>query len=225
VTIDPEHPVSYELCGGTHMDHTGDIGTFLIISEGSAAAGIRRIEAVTGTGAYELIRARSMELRKTAQLLNAPMDEVFSKVVGLSDTLDDLRKELAGTRQDMAINEFKRKLDHVRKVKDVTVLSTAIQNADADLLRQLTDIFKQKAGSGVVVVGSVTNDRPMIICAVTDDLVKAGINAGAIVREAAAIMGGSGGGRPNMAQAGGKDAAKLGEALEAVYAIVERMIK
>ncbi|MEN6570477.1 MAG: alanine--tRNA ligase [Anaerolineaceae bacterium] len=225
VTIDPEHPVSYELCGGTHMDHTGDIGTFLIISEGSAAAGIRRIEAVTGTGAYEVIRARSMELRKTAQLLNAPMDDVFSKVVGLSDTLDDLRKELAGTRQDMAINEFKQKLDHVRKVKDVTVLSTAIQNADADLLRQLTDIFKQKAGSGVVVVGSVTNDRPMIICAVTDDLVKVGINAGSIVREAAEIMGGSGGGRPNMAQAGGKDAAKLGEALEAVYAIIERMIK
>ena len=225
VTIDPEHPVSYELCGGTHMDHTGDIGTFLIISEGSAAAGIRRIEAVTGEGAYAVIRSRSMELRKTAQLLNTPMEDVFSKVVALSDALDDARRELSSTRKEVAVSEFKQKLDQIRQVKGIPVLSVEVQNADADLLRQLTDLFKQKVNSGIVVVGSVTNDRPMIVCAVTDDLVKGGVNAGGIVRGAAMVMGGSGGGRPNLAQAGGKEASRLSEALDAVYGIVENMIK
>jgi alanyl-tRNA synthetase len=224
VTIDPGHPVSYELCGGTHLDHTGDIGTFLIVSEGSAAAGVRRIEAVTGTGAYEVIRTRSRELRKTAQLLNAPMDEVFIKVETLSEGADDLRKQLASARLEAAVADFKQQLNNVRRINGVAVLSAEVQNGDADLLRQLTDIFKQKVTSGIVAVGSVTNDRPMIVCAVTDDLVKRGANAGAIVREAAEIMGGSGGGRPNLAQAGGKIPSKLSAALDAVYGIVEKGI-
>lgn len=225
VTIDPENPVSYELCGGTHMDRTGDIGTFLIISEGSAAAGIRRIEAVTGRPAYELIQKRFAELRKSAQVLNAPVDDLYSRVVSLSDELEESRKVLASTRVEMAISEFRQKMDQGRKIGGVEILSTVVKNADADTLRQLTDLFKQKFSSGIVAVSSVVAERPMIVCAVTDDLVKKGIQAGAIVKEAASFIGGSGGGRPNMAQAGGKDSARLPEAMDQIYRIVEKLLQ
>ncbi len=224
ITIDPDEPFSYELCGGTHLDRTGDIGTFLILSEGSAAAGVRRIEAVTGLGAYEVIRKRSAELRKTAQLLNAPMDDVYPVALALADMADDLRKELAASRQDSALSEFRQKLDQTRLVNSVPVLSVVVKNADADTLRQMTDIFKQKYPSGIIAVGSVTSDRPMIICAVTDDLVKKGILAGNIVKEAAVVISGSGGGRPNLAQAGGKDATRLSEAMDQVLVIVQKLL-
>ncbi len=225
ITVDPEHPISYELCGGTHLDHTGEIGTFLILSEGSAAAGVRRIEAVTGAGAYEIIRHRNAELRKTAQLLNAPVDDIYPVAVALVDTTEDLRKELVTSRQQMALDEFRQKLGQVRQIGGIPVLSVVVKSADAETLRQMTDAFKQKYPSGIIAVGSVNGDRPMIVCAVTDDLVKKGFNAGNIVKEAAALIGGSGGGRPNLAQAGGKDPTRLAEAMDQVFAIVQKMAK
>jgi alanyl-tRNA synthetase len=225
VTIDPEAPISYELCGGTHVEQTGDIGTFLITSEGSAAAGIRRIEAVTGHNAYELIRERSRALKKAAHTLNVPAEEVPAKVVVLNDTLDDLRKEIKKLSQAGAADEFAQKLAGVKEVNGVAVLATTVKNADVDALRGMTDLFRQKFVSGVVVVGSAANERPMIICAVTDDLIKRGLNAGEIVRSAAGVMGGSGGGRPNLAQAGGKDPAKLSEAVDQAAAAIQKLLK
>ncbi len=224
VTVDPEQPISYELCGGTHVAQTGDIGTFIILSEGSAAAGIRRIEAVTGHRAYEVIRERNKTLKKTAHLMNVPVDEVPGKVMALQDNLEDARKEIGKLRQAGTADEFNQKLAAVPTVNGVPVLTAVLKSADVDTLRQMCDLFRQKFSSGIVALGSVVNEKPMIICAVTDDLVKRGLNAGEIVRTAAAVMGGSGGGRPNLAQAGGKDADKLSEAIDQVLPLVQKKL-
>ncbi len=225
ITIDEEHPISYELCGGTHVDNTGDIGTFIIISEGSAAAGIRRIEAVTGRGAYEVIRSRNRILHRAARLTNSSIDEVVTKINNLQDEVEALRNQITRTRQEWVRAEFEQELGKVSLVAGVPVLSVMLKEADVDSLRQMTDVFRQKNPSGVVAIGSVINDKPMIICSVTDDLVKRGLNAGDLVRQAAAIVGGSGGGRPVLAQAGGKDPAKLPDALASILELVRSKLE
>ncbi|PKN83992.1 MAG: alanine--tRNA ligase, partial [Chloroflexi bacterium HGW-Chloroflexi-7] len=221
VTIDAENPISYELCGGTHVENTGDIGTFLILSEGSAAAGVRRIEAVTGRAAYEVIRERNKTLRKSAKILTASLEEVPVKITALMDAHEDLRREMIGVKQQLVKTEFSKQLTGTKLIKNVPVLSILLNDADNDTLRSMTDAFREKFPSGVVALGSVVNDKPTIICAVTEDLVKRGLNAGDIVKAIAPIIGGSGGGRPVLAQAGGKDASKLSEALDQVAPFVE----
>jgi alanyl-tRNA synthetase len=225
VTINPGERISYELCGGTHVAQTGDIGTFIIVSEGSAAAGIRRIEAVTGHAAYELIHERNHALKKAAHLVNSPLIEVPGRVTLLQDSLEDARKEIGRLKSEIATDEFQKKLIHVPLVKEVHVLTSVLKNTDVETLRQMCDLFRQKYPSGVVVLGSVVNERPLIICAVTDDLIKRGLNAGNIVRAAAEVMGGSGGGRPNLAQAGGKLPEKLNEAMDKIVPIIEQTLK
>ena len=216
ITIDDEHPISYELCGGTHVENTGEIGSFIILSEGSTAAGIRRIEAVTGRGAYEVIRSRNRILHRAARLTNSSIEEVVSKINGLQDEVEALRLQVSRVRQEWVKTEFEKRLENIPLVAGVPVLSVLLKGADIESLRLMTDIFRQKHPSGVVAIGSVINDKPMIICAVTEDLVKRGLNAGEFVRQAAAVVGGSGGGRPVLAQAGGKDAEKLPDALATI---------
>ncbi|HNR01213.1 MAG TPA: alanine--tRNA ligase [Anaerolineaceae bacterium] len=225
VTIDEETPISYELCGGTHVDDTGDIGTFLIINEGSAAAGIRRIEAVTGRGAYEVIQARNKILRRAARLTNSSMEDVVAKINTLQDEIESLHLELTRVRQEWVKAEFEEKFATIQFIADIPVLSVFLKGADIESMRQMTDIFRQKHPSGIVAIGSVINDKPMIICAVTEDLVKRGINAGEIARHAAGIVGGSGGGRPVMAQAGGKDPARLPEALSSIIELLKQKLQ
>lgn len=225
VTIDEETPISYELCGGTHVEDTGDIGTFLIINEGSAAAGIRRIEAVTGRGAYEVIQARNKILRRAARLTNSSMEDVVAKINTLQDEIESLHLELTRVRQEWVKAEFEEKFATIQFIADIPVLSVFLKGADIESMRQMTDIFRQKHPSGIVAIGSVINDKPMIICAVTEDLVKRGINAGEIARHAAGIVGGSGGGRPVMAQAGGKDPARLPEALSSIIELLKQKLQ
>ncbi len=221
VAIGEQEPVSYELCGGTHLSETADIGLFLIVSESSAAAGVRRIEAVTGRAAYELVQRRFRTLKQTAGLLASALDDVPHKVEQLQNELEDTRKHLAQQREEMAAADFARQLDNVPEVAGVPVLAVLAPNANADTLRALTDRFRQRCPSGVVVVASAPDNRPVIIGAVTEDLVKRGLNAGELVKRVAAVVGGGGGGRPTLAQAGGKDAAKLPEALEQVAEYVK----
>lgn len=206
-------PVSYELCGGTHLSQTADIGLFLIVSESSASAGVRRIEAVTGRWAYDLVQKRFRTLKHAAALLTSAPDEVPHKVEQLHEELDAARKRLAQQRQEMAGVEFTRMLEDVPQVAGVPVLSALLPEADADTLRAMTDRFRQRYPSGVIVVASAPDNRPVIIAAVTDDLVKRGLNAGDLVKAVAQVVGGGGGGRPTLAQAGGKDAVHLPEAL------------
>lgn len=218
-------PVSYELCGGTHLSQTADIGLFLIISESSAAAGVRRIEAVTGRGAYEVVQKRFRALKQSSMMLTSPMEEVPQKIRQLGEELEQARKRIAQQRIELAATEFVRSLENVPTVSGVPVLTALIPNADADTLREMTDRFRQSYPSGVAVVASAPENRPVIIAAVSEDLVKRGINAGDLVKAAAAVVGGGGGGRPTLAQAGGKDASRLSEALDKVPALVKEKLK
>ncbi|MHC1784568.1 MAG: alanine--tRNA ligase [Anaerolineaceae bacterium] len=221
ISIGDEQRISYELCGGTHVDETADIGTFIITSEGSAAAGIRRIEAVTGRKAYELIQKRFRLLKQAASSLETALDETPEKIDHLLQEADTLRKEINRYKQEQAGSEFTRLLDQVKIVKGIPVLAAVLSSADGDTLRAMTDRFREKYPSGVVVLGSVSKEQPILVAVVTDDLVKKGLHAGEIVKQAAVKIGGSGGGRPNLAQAGGKDASKLSEALDTVVPYVK----
>jgi alanyl-tRNA synthetase len=226
ISIGDDLPFSYELCGGTHVDETGDIGVFLITSEGSAAAGIRRIEAVTGRGAYELIQQRMSALQRSAELLAVPLDDLPSKAQDLLDELDQSRKQIIALRRELTTNEFLRLLDHVQIVKGAPVLAVNLADADADTLRLMTDRYRQRYSSGVVVLSSVTSDgRPVLIASVTEDLVKRGLHAGELVKFLAQPLGGSGGGRPTLAQAGGKDASHLEEVLARTAGWVEEHLQ
>ncbi|MEN6523836.1 MAG: alanine--tRNA ligase [Anaerolineaceae bacterium] len=225
VTIPEEQEnFSYELCGGTHVTATNDIGLFLIISEGSAAAGIRRIEAVTGRVAYDVARNRMGTLQHAAQLLDTKVDDVPERIAHILDNLDEQKKENAQLQQELALISFNEKLDKIQTIGDVHVLSLNIKHANADILRQMTDRFRDKVASGVVVLGTVQDGRPMIIAAVTEDLVKRGINANELVKAIAPTIGGSGGGRPNMAQAGGKDPSHMDDALQLVYEFLSKKL-
>ncbi|NMB87853.1 MAG: alanine--tRNA ligase, partial [Chloroflexi bacterium] len=224
ITIGGAESISYELCGGTHVNETGDIGSFIITSEGSAAAGIRRIEAVTGRGAYDLIQRRLRMLKQSAGMLNTAVEEVPQKVQSVLDELDHARKQIARQRQELVAAEFVRLLADVPQVQGIPVLAATIANADGDSLRQMTDRFRDQYPSGVVVLGSVNEGRPVLIASVTDDLVQRGIHAGALVKRVAQVIGGSGGGRPNLAQAGGKDGAKLPAAIAMVGSILEEQL-
>ncbi|MGB8252949.1 MAG: alanine--tRNA ligase, partial [Anaerolineaceae bacterium] len=221
VTIGDEQGISYELCGGTHVDETGVIGLFLITSEGSTAAGVRRIEAVTGKRAYAIIQARLKTLKETARELSVPVDEVGRAVRSLVDGAAETHKQIGALRQKQAAEAFESKLTGVKDVNGIRLLSAVIPDADADTLRAVTDRFRQVHPSGVCVVGSVVEGKPVIIASVSEDLVKKGIHAGNLVKQIATLIDGSGGGKPTLAQAGGRNPAGLEKAL----AMVEELIK
>ncbi|MDD5468599.1 MAG: alanine--tRNA ligase, partial [Anaerolineales bacterium] len=226
ITIGDEQVISNELCGGTHVDETGDIGIFLITSEGSVAAGIRRIEAVTGRAAYALAHKRIRTLEQAAELLSATPNQVVEKTQALLAELNQARKEAASLRQKGVAEEFERQLQGVVQVTGVTLLAARLPEANADALRNMADVFRQRyPKSAVAVLASVTAGRPMLVATVTDDMVKRGLHAGELVKHVAQPLGGGGGGKPTLAQAGGKDASRLDEALASVPAWIEARLK
>ena len=217
ISIGGDQPFSYELCGGTHVSETGDIGVCLITGEGSVAAGIRRIEAVTGRKAYELIQKRFGLISQISGLLDSTPETLPEKVSNLMDELNAARKVLTSMRQNQAALEFNQKLKQVSLIDGVRVMAARLNDADANTLRQMADRFrKQYPSNGVAVLGSVLDGRPTIIAAITEDLIPRGLNAVELVKFVAAPLGGGGGGKPTLAQAGGKDASKLDIALGTV---------
>lgn len=225
ITIGDEEVLSYELCGGTHVENTGDIGIFLITSEGSAAAGVRRIEAVTGREAYALIQRRFKILKQTAHILATSLDDVAQKAESLVDELEETRDEVTRLRQKLVSAEFEQAMNMVQDVEGIKVLAAQLSNADAETLRQMCDRFRQKYASSVVVLASVENGKPVLIAALSEDLVKKGWHAGDLIKRVASVVGGGGGGRPNLAQAGGKDASLLPQALQNVVPWVEAKVR
>ena len=222
VQIGETQPVSFEVCGGTHLERTGQIGVFHVVGESSVGTGVRRIEAVTGRGGEEWVGQRLRQLDEAAALLRAQPSELPHRIEGLLAQAEDARRSLRAGQRETSRQEADTLLDEVRDVGGVQVLAVQSDAPDAQALRELGDRLRDKLGSGVVVLGSVFNGRPGLLAMVTPDLVDRGFDAGAIVDTAAKVMGGGGGGQPRLAQAGGKDASRLGEALEAVAGIVER---
>jgi alanyl-tRNA synthetase len=209
-------PFSYELCGGTHVPQTGDIGLFLIVSEGSVAAGVRRIEAVTGYAAIALVQERNRILQNAGAYLGVPAEEVNRKLLEQLDELDRTRKENQRLRQEMASAEFESSLARMEPIEGVPVLAVAVAQAGAETLRLLADSFRRKHPSGIAAIGSVSEEKPLLVVTVSDDLIARGVKADELAKSAAKLMGGGGGGRPNMAQAGGTDPKRLPDALQSL---------
>jgi alanyl-tRNA synthetase len=220
-----EAPFSQELCGGTHVNRTGDIGSFLILSEGGIGAGIRRVEAATGRGALRAVQSLRSRQEKTAAMLNSPVDEVPERVNRLQEALDEAEKEIDQLNHKLARADFQSLLDDVVEVEGIPVLAAQVDVPDADTLREMADWFRDKMQGGVIVLGTVVNDKPLLIAATTKELAKdRGVHAGNLVRGLAKMVGGGGGGRPDMAQAGGRDADKLPAALDQVDKLLREMI-
>ena len=226
ITIGAEKPFSYELCGGTHVHETSDIGVCLIISESSVAAGIRRIEAVTGRKAYELIQHRFELLDKSSIILGSIPEQLPEKLNGLLDELNASRKQISALMEGQVFNDFIQKLQQVKLVEDIHVLSAKLGEADADMLRQMVDRYRQQfPTNGVIVLASVKQNRPTIVAGITSDLTSRGLNAVELIKFVSAPLGGGGGGKPTLAQAGARDAAMLSKVLDSVQDWVAEHLK
>ncbi len=219
---------STELCGGTHTAATGEIGLIKILKEGSVSSGVRRLEAVTGEGSLRHFR-KDHQLENVVSTLvrgddESPAEALKRELERREDELKKLRKELEQARMKSAASSVSSATENVREVKGVKVLATRADNLERTQLRTLVDNLRNKLGSGVVVMGSVSDGKVALIVGVTKDLT-ARVQAGKIIAEVAKKVGGSGGGRPDMAEAGGKDPAALDSALDASYGVVEGMLK
>lgn len=222
---DNEKPYSFELCGGLHVNETGDIGPFKFTSEEAVGAGLRRVEAVTGRRAQQYISERLKILDEVSRLVNVPADDLTGRVQALLAENRALHKQMEQLQRAQARSQFDELMDQLQQVDGVALLARQVQVAGIDELREMADWFRDRAPSGVAVLATVQDNKPLFIATVTDDLIKRGVKAGDLVREVAKIVGGGGGGRPNMAQAGGRDASKLPEALDAVPGLVRAALK
>ena len=206
---------STELCGGTHVSRTGDIGLFKIYAESGVAAGVRRVEATTGNGALKLINAQQALILQLANDLKAPIGELANKVAQLSDHAKALEKELARLKSKMASSQGDDLTAHAIEINGVKVLAAMLEGADANILRETMDKLKDKLKTAAIVLASVNDGRVSLAAGVTQDLISK-IKAGDLVNFVAQQVGGKGGGKPDMAMAGGTDASQLPKALASV---------
>jgi alanyl-tRNA synthetase len=214
---------SKELCGGTHVTRTGEIGLLKIISESSVAAGVRRIEALTGLFSLEDYRRKDETLQSLAELLNVGDAEILVRINELAERTAKLEKDLEAARLRSALRQASELVRQAREIKGVRVISARVEVTDRSTMRQMVDDLRVKLQSGVIVLGSVADEKVSLVAAVSKDLTDR-LDAGKIVKAAAAIVEGTGGGRKDLAEAGGRSPAKLEEALQAVPSIIERML-
>ena len=216
---------SKELCGGTHVSNTSVITTFKIVSESGIAAGVRRIEALTGEGVFAYYKEIEKRQAEIAAMLKTSPAEIEEKIAHLQAEVKALHSENESLKAKMAQDAVGDVMDQVQEVKGVKLLAVSLTDVDMNGLRDLGDQLKEKLGEGVVVLASVADGKVSLLAMVTDQAQKAGAHAGNLIKGMAAIVGGGGGGRPDMAQAGGKNPAKVPEALEAAAGILADQIK
>jgi len=214
---------STELCGGTHVRRTGDIGLFKIVSESGVAAGVRRVEAVTGEGALAWVQAQEASLSAAAGALRAPVPELTQRIAQVLENVKQLERELGRLKSKLASGQGDDLAEQAVEVKGARVLAAALEGADAKTLRETLDKLKDKLKSGAIVLATVEDGRVSLVAGVTADLTKK-VKAGELVNFVAQQVGGKGGGRPDMAQAGGTDGSKLPQALASVKAWVEERL-
>lgn len=215
---------SKELCGGTHVSNSGEIGLFKITSESGVAAGVRRIEAVTAFNAIELIDTKNDVIKNASSMLKCSEKDLLNRINSQIAELKEKEKEIIELKSKLAGSAEDDILNSVREIKGVKVASAALENIDGESLRNLADKIRDKVGEGVVVLGSTHNDKVQFVAMASKTAVSQGIHCGKIIKEVASIAGGGGGGRPDMAQAGGKLPEKLQEAIESVDTIIGKLI-
>ncbi len=211
---------SMELCGGTHLQNTSEIGMFKIISEGGVAAGVRRIEAITGRGVVDYLQNTERKLEGVAGALKAKVNDVENRAVQIQEELRALKKENESLKAKAASASTADMIGNVKKLGDFNLVATALKGVDANTMRTMGDQLKDKLDMGVVVLISDLGEKVLLLAMASDDAVKAGAHAGKLIGDLAKICGGGGGGRPNMAQAGGKDASKIVDAIAKAEEIV-----
>ncbi|MCI5994453.1 MAG: alanine--tRNA ligase [Blautia sp.] len=216
---------SKELCGGTHVANTGVITVFKIVSESGIAAGVRRIEALTGEGVFAYYKEMEEKLARAAALLKTSPNELADKIAHLQAEVKALHSENESLKSKLASDALGDVMDQVQEVKGIKLLAVSVNDVDMNGLRDLGDQLKEKLGEGVVVLASAKDGKVSLLAMVTETAQKAGAHAGNLIRGAAAIVGGGGGGRPNMAQAGGKNPEKIGDALKAAAEILSEQLK
>jgi alanyl-tRNA synthetase len=219
-----EPPISKELCGGTHVSSTGEIGAFLITSESSIGTGLHRIEAVTGRKAESLIESRLTALQSVAKEVEGSLDDAPGKVKTLINELEAERKRVLSLERELSRRIAEDLPGQAEQVSGVTVLAARVPALTMPILREMGDILRSRLKSAVVVLATVYDGKPSFLAMVTPDLIARGFHAGDIINRVARVTGGGGGGKAAMAQAGGKEAAKIDEALKLVKSIIASQI-
>jgi alanyl-tRNA synthetase len=216
---------SAELCGGTHCERTGDVGIVIITGESSIGAGMRRIEALSGRGAEQYIRALKADVDEISRRLGAPREGLIARLDAWAAERESQRKQIERLQRSLSsAPRMEEVVSGAVDVDGVKVLASLVDLPSIDALRYSADAVRQTMPSGVAVLGSVIEGRPQFVAIVSPDVIKKGPKAGEILKRVAAVAGGSGGGRPEMAQGGGKDASKIGEALAIVPEAVREML-
>jgi len=215
---------SKELCGGTHVTRSGDIGSFVILSESSVGSGLRRIEALTGEAAETMVRQRLRTLDALREELGAAPGEEVERLRSLQEQNRELAHRVQELERALAAHRVDALLREARDVAGVCVLATIVKAGSVDALREMVDRFRSKLGSAVVALGAVVSEKPLLVVGITEDLVQQGLHAGKLASVAAKAMGGGGGGRPNMAQAGGRDADALDDAIASIPELIAEML-
>ena len=216
---------SIELCGGTHLKNTSQVGMFKILSEGGVAAGVRRIEAITGKAVYEYLKERDAVIADICTTLKAKEDNLTQRATQLVEENKSLAKDLHEIKAKMSLQSADSILDSKMEINGVNLVTAKFEDMDMSTLRETADNLRDKLGSGVVVMANVADNKVNFIVTATKDVLEKGIHSGNIVREVAQIAGGKGGGRPNMAQAGASDVTKVEEALNYAGEVIKSQVK
>lgn len=216
---------SLELCGGCHVRNTAEIGLFKIVAETGIGAGTRRIEAVTGEKAYRHLNERETLLKTVAETLKSTVADLPKRAQDLQSHIKELEKENESLKAKLGHIEAVGLINQVRDIDGISLISAKVNAADMDDLRQMVDELKQKLESGVVILGAVAGEKVLLVSWVSNDLIAQGFHAGQLIKEVAARCGGGGGGRPDMAQAGGKEPAKLSSALNIVPDLLKSVLQ
>jgi len=211
---------SRELCGGTHLDSTGQIGIFKIVQEGSVASGIRRIEAVTGVAAYKIIKEQENIIADISSSLNVPVQNIKAELEKRLSRIKELEKQLNLQKSDIIRNSLDTLIQDAQNINATCLISHIFENADMDLLRRTVDLIKQKTGNAVIALGSKDKDRALLVIGITPELVERGLDATKLIVEVSQLIGGSGGGRKDFAQAGGNKPQNFPAAFEKLKEII-----
>lgn len=215
---------SKELCGGTHVSNTSNINTFKIISESGVAAGVRRIEALTSSKALEYYNEVDLTLKEISNIIKIEPSMIVKKINTILEDIKNLQQENNKLKNKLAQSSVETLIKNMETINNINVISVKVDNSNMNDLRNLGDQIKQKIQSGIIVLATTIDNKVNLLVMITDDIIKIGGHAGKLIKEIAQIVGGGGGGRPNIAQAGGKYSDKINEALEKAKEYIQQHI-